>query len=726
MSVLNKYKRWLPLLVMDRRNQLDFVLSQCNMPSTIYQSKITDKCLISFIDFSNNETYVNGNIQSLSSYTYNDVITEKIKLNNIGFTGFDNGFIKLQSGYTKDEYIKLLKETKVTLDNANNLILKPVSGNLGLFSYKAEKNDNGYYSFNGGFLQGFYKLHDLDYNVLPNIIENTWEMEFVIRPRTDYIQSGTTLNDLTNNKGIFFYIGTRATNKFAKIYNNEIVNESVENSNDGKPLNTNKYFEIETDNKYLFFNRTKNGFTTKTWNDEEDVMVLTGVQPSNKVNFYTIFNRTKNGVTTKTYNEKDYKTSEIEYDEVSDLKNNSFALKINEDGSIGYRYLIKDCDNENGWDIKEETTFSGIVENNAWNTIHVKFEIINGNTDDCGIPLGERKMRILIYVNGYLKLVSKELPEFNFRALDDTPDKQEGVPFNISLGGGTLGLLEGIDINGNFIKNYGYLEQNFAGSFIGDIMSFKFYNCALQYADIRSNYLYYINLNEDKKTYYNVSFMNDDKIIYTERYEENIIPEYTGITPYKESDKYYSYEFEKWYPNINKVTKNTIYKALFINKPIEYTITFIVDDIVISETTYHYNDCITIPEIEEKEGFYFIWDREIEQFVTKNKTYIGSYIKKVYPQLEYGIYGLENSKKSIDIIFNENGIFETNVEFETDEADEDKEYYFYVNTVYDFTLTSNFFNFKIMPTEYNKNLFYHGYLENNNKIKRKITIYNND
>ena len=43
-------------------------------------------------------------------------------------------------------------------------------------------------------------------------------------------------------------------------------------------------------------------------------------------------------------------------------------------------------------------------------------------------------------MNGKLVLISKELPTFNFRELNDTPDKQEGVPFNISVGGGTQGL----------------------------------------------------------------------------------------------------------------------------------------------------------------------------------------------------------------------------------------------------------------------------------------------
>ena len=93
-----------------------------------------------------------------------------------------------------------------------------------------------------------------------------------------------------------------------------------------------------------------------------------------------------------------------------------------------------------------------------------------------------------IYVNGNLVLVSKELPEFRFRELDDAKEKQETVPFNISLGGGTQGLAEGIWLNYFEKPDYRFpLERDFCGTFIGDIKSFKFYNCFLDYNSINDN-----------------------------------------------------------------------------------------------------------------------------------------------------------------------------------------------------------------------------------------------
>ena len=97
-------------------------------------------------------------------------------------------------------------------------------------------------------------------------------------------------------------------------------------------------------------------------------------------------------------------------------------------------------------------------------------------------------MKLYFYVDGNLVFVSKELPEFRFRELDDIKEKQETVPFNISLGGGTQGLVDGIWID--FHKNPEYklpLEKNFCGTFLGDIMSFKFYDCFIDYKTINEH-----------------------------------------------------------------------------------------------------------------------------------------------------------------------------------------------------------------------------------------------
>ena len=77
--------------------------------------------------------------------------------------------------------------------------------------------------------------------------------------------------------------------------------------------------------------------------------------------------------------------------------------------------------------------------------------------------------------------------EFIGKRLNEYKGKQIGVPFNISIGGGSQGLLESMTFDGQDSEDLGLLiEQNFAGSFIGQISEFKFNICDLNWVDISS------------------------------------------------------------------------------------------------------------------------------------------------------------------------------------------------------------------------------------------------
>ena len=91
------------------------------------------------------------------------------------------------------------------------------------------------------------------------------------------------------------------------------------------------------------------------------------------------------------------------------------------------------------------------------------------------------------YVNGFLKFISRPVPEFNFRELKEVYDKQESVPYNISLGGGTQGLADTVGLN--FMDWTPYelpLEKYFGGSFLGDIKLFKFWACTMNFTVINN------------------------------------------------------------------------------------------------------------------------------------------------------------------------------------------------------------------------------------------------
>ena len=415
----------------------------------------------------------------------------EITLNNIGFTGVDNGLIK----FTKDrvsnqEFLDIF--TKSTYTTKNSLTLHPISGNTMKFVYPYEVKD-GYVALKGGYYQGFYKVFGKDYEVLPTKIENEWNLEFVLRKK-DYEVDENILNSVEpDNKGIFFYMGLRSENKFSRYYNGneEVFPEEGEKlsfmgddislsdvrieTENGFDIKNNGEYDIQTDNKHMFFNRTSTGFTTDSWNEEYDVHIREEKKPN--VNLHLLMNRTSTGYTTDTISEYLDNVEFTKYDIYSDLKNNAFALKINDNGSIGYRYAVVDCENESGYGITEEYSKEGLVGTDEWVTVNVRIS-----------RLSEKNMKIYIYVNGNLILVSKELPIFNFRELNDVADKQEGVSYNISIGGGTQGLKEGVWLD--FYEGYKFdspLAKDFAGSFIGDIKSFKFYECFVDYTTIKNN-----------------------------------------------------------------------------------------------------------------------------------------------------------------------------------------------------------------------------------------------
>ena len=504
----------------------------------------------------------NGKVYSTQSWP--GAVSEGLILKDIGLTGIDNGFISYRKdAISNQEFVDILTGSTYTIDEGDKrFFLSPVSGNTQTFVYPTEiqEDEKGkYFALKGGFYQGFFKLFGYDYQTLPSYIDNSWNLSFVLRRRSDYELDADTLNNLhPENAGIFFYMGTRAENKFWHLYKTEGMEEfyidnavedgyfedwDLENyvtdydyvadennpdeefvnevevtpeysldpeywqkeidlskvdvsTSDGYELDKKGYYEIETDNKFIFFNRTSTGFTVNNW-DEDTTVVLSGRTDWEDENYFITFNRTCTGRTVNdadAYNEK----HTTDYDIFKDIKNNSFALKINEDGSIGYRMGVLDCEEEkHHYSVKEEYSKPGIVPMDEWVSVNVEMRILNPVESQCitnsgtvmtkvSTKVGERKMKIYIYVNGYLVFVSKELPEFAFKELNDVYQKQEGVPFNLSLGGGTQGLLEEVFID--YYKTSDYclpIEKNFAGSFIGDIRSFKFYPCFMDYPTIK-------------------------------------------------------------------------------------------------------------------------------------------------------------------------------------------------------------------------------------------------
>ena len=629
----NNYRKYSCRLVKDK--YLDFMLSKDNVQSTISSNDLNTITL----DLSQ----IQGN-HVTSKTIWNDAVSSITVLKNIGYTGVDNGFISYERDRIgNDEFLNLFTKSNFNLYTFyKKLFLTKVTGNTQMLVYPIENHDE-YTSFKGGFYQGFFKIDGDVYQTLPHRIENEWNFNFTLRTQ-DYETPSNILNKRhEDNSGIFFYIGTRAENKFWELYkkdpametykedetddyyldydvmdadvirhqylseehdeetsfetasltieeninNTESETKTIEiNSNEeeynsyfadddyisydyfdfsssdsedtyliddsitfndidvnyfaddyfnlpenensetieinneeekvadyiisdntiesntvliednydsdspifdddylleqidlsmidlidtkGRPIGETGFYEIKTDNKFIIFNRTKNGFTKDSWNDDNEYFI-TGKSINSNVNYFIHLNRTKDGYNKNNINELSEKESEP-YNVLKDIENNAFALKINKDGSISYRYLSTDCE------LIEETSKPNIVPKNEWCNIHLKIErITNSTTDECNEFYKPGLMRLYIYINGYLKLISKELPELMLKPLNDTPEKQEMVPYCISIGGGSQGLAERVLID--YYDRTDYIlpiEKYFAGTFIGDIKNFNF------------------------------------------------------------------------------------------------------------------------------------------------------------------------------------------------------------------------------------------------------------
>jgi hypothetical protein len=185
-------------------------------------------CFVVWYDFNDTLTYKNNDPSTgtlLSLVSWNGSVNTGYTATTIGLTGIDNGLVTFEKTSGDTSNLSLLSaltaSTLVIASGDSRLTMNLITGTTGEYIYPRERlsDSSGYYEeLCGGFFQGFYKLDGNNYQVLPTRVSEAWSAEFWLRPRQQCIltgYTGTTLNDTyPNNKGIFFYMGTRAENKF--------------------------------------------------------------------------------------------------------------------------------------------------------------------------------------------------------------------------------------------------------------------------------------------------------------------------------------------------------------------------------------------------------------------------------------------------------------------------------------------------------------------------------
>ena len=148
-----------------------------------------------------------------------------------------------------------------------------------------------------------------------------------------------------------------------------------------------------------------------------------------------------------------------------------------------------------------------------------------------------RNGRLKIYVNGKLFYTIEDFKEIIPRALTTDKEKQVGVPYNISWGGGTQGLRENLILSGCTLGEPPYiqdpesfptndfvgtslegsktnivLEETFAGTFEGGISQFRMYMTPLSAPEVKHNF----NLLKDQFNMFNPDCPNCDTQVCVE------------------------------------------------------------------------------------------------------------------------------------------------------------------------------------------------------------------
>ena len=536
---------------------------------------------------------------------------------DIGLTGIDNGLVTSMTGQTItftngindstkfnrlsfDKRFKMFQVTGYTNSNVrfsgfNKNILYEVVSEYDLIS------GTNIHQLYGGFYQGFYRLFGYDYEIFPQRMNKGWSVEMLLKPRfpenDEYSPSSgeTTLNVVyPQNKNIFFYMGTRAENKFyhhadgfmggisayTRVTSDLTLLETCACCNTGVTDSRCIYVYPPRSNGGEHDPHKNYGCNTCGCNSSSYVCDSCGCPT---------FENDICGWECKNHNCESSVQSTCETDPLYDSMSNAISFKLCGDPhnpSIGVKVLrfTGDCVTtgscetsgityQTGYTITEYCSPTGIYDycaniNPAYLDLEHWFQLdavwerytwldtcdlwyrgglgditerkllesLSNNTTSLITPqytqigstppsevelvnLNEkwlidkdlRKGRLKIYINGRRFFTIENFEEIIPRGLNTDKEKQVGVPFNISWGGGTQGLRENLTFSSTtgttYIQDpeclptndlvgtdYGnlttdiLLEQNFGGTFDGGISQFRMYITPLSAPEIKHNF----------------------------------------------------------------------------------------------------------------------------------------------------------------------------------------------------------------------------------------------
>jgi hypothetical protein len=498
---------------------------------------------------------------------------------DVGLTGIDNGLVKKMSGetiqittglytnnsdkYSRYKYDRRMKLHPITgFTTTQNRLWNDDSYSYDL-NYATDGGDVGYFArLNGGFFQGFYKIPGYDYQIFPQRVPLGWTAEFMLRYRWTGDTSVGLNNRYPNNKGTFFYMGSRAENKFYHYADGEpkqdtgytrvtsgltcmhtcgcassantssdclevyqISGGTSTNCNCGCPCNctvTAKYSE-----KDPLYDGVSNGLSIRLSGDTGNPRVciktyrITGGCETSGTCLTGLTYATGTSVT-------EWCSTRGIFDECKNTPYINLEHWVQIDAVFQRNQWLDTCDlyEKGGLGLLVDTIYTATPANNSVSLIEPPLthelpydpattEIVTFNdnwTEEKKYRLGTLK----IFVNGKLFMVAENFEEIIPRLLDVQKEKQIGVGYNISIGGGTQGLHDNLTFSGGCpesisgityqqdpecltthdLDNTIYsgltthikLEEYFGGSMIGDVSAFRMYIEPLNASQVKHNF----------------------------------------------------------------------------------------------------------------------------------------------------------------------------------------------------------------------------------------------
>jgi hypothetical protein len=466
----------------------------------------------------------------------------------------------------------------------------------------------------GGFYQGFFKLFGYDYETFPNRTNKGWSVEMLLRARQEdqFIPTtGQTTLNLTypNNENTFFYFGTRAENKY---YHQAVGHPDSDTGytrvtevlsgclktcacaltgvtlsrcldNIYEPLVYTSQHNVNCNcgcletsvpngDKDPLFDSMSNTFSLRLSGDPSNPKVCIKVLKFTGGCEVTGSCETTGITYTTGYTISEYCSSNRIFD---------YCANVNPDFLNKEHWFLIDCIWERNTYLDTcdlyyrggLSTISSIhyVNSLAGNSVSLitvpytqsgatpaeQVEIVNLNEKwltQTDYRLGSLK----IYVNGKLFYVVNGFEEIIPRGLNTEKEKQIGVPFNLSWGGGTQGLRESLTfkecptsltgltyqqdpevmpnetLSGTSLSALTtniLIEPTFGGSFDGAISQFRMYTEPLTYPEIIHNFSILkstFNLFDYRCPDCSDSLVND--IVYTKSQTEVSFDSYNFIT----------------------------------------------------------------------------------------------------------------------------------------------------------------------------------------------------